>query len=181
MESINHAAIINPGQSIFLLGFMGTGKSTWVKKWAGLYNMPFLDLDELIEQATGSTVVGIFEKEGEDFFREKETEILKSQCNVQGHIISCGGGTPCFYENMNWMNENGFTVYLSATAPFILKNVLEDKEKRPLVKNINEAELLFFVEQKLKERMPFYNMAKLSLDAENLNINSLGAMLAPTQ
>ena len=98
MESINQSGTYLPGQSIFLLGFMGTGKSTWGKKWAGLYNMPFLDLDELIEQATGSTVVDIFEKEGEDFFREKETEILKSRCNVQGHIISCGGGTPCFYK-----------------------------------------------------------------------------------
>ena len=77
------------------------------------------------------------------------------------------------------MNENGFTVYLAASPSYILKNVLEEKEKRPLVKNVNEAELLFFIEQKLKERIPFYSQANLVLDAETLDINSLKDILSP--
>lgn len=177
MSIIHQSGTYMPGQRIFLLGFMGTGKTAWGRRWSQRFNMPFLDLDELIEQDAGKSVVDIFEKDGEDFFRVKEAELLRSKCIADGHIIACGGGTPCFYDNMQWMNEQGFTVCLTASAPFILKNVLEEKEKRPLVKNINEAELLFFIEQKLKERVSFYNMAKLVLDAENLKEDCLDTML----
>ena len=177
MSIIHQSGTYMPGQRIFLLGFMGTGKTAWGSRWSQRFNMPFIDLDELIEQDTGKSVVDIFEKDGEDFFRVKEAELLRNKCIADGHIIACGGGTPCFYDNMQWMNEQGFTVCLTASAPYILKNVLEEKEKRPLVKNINEAELLFFIEQKLKERVSFYNMAKLVLDAENLQEDCLDTML----
>lgn len=168
----------NPTKRFFIIGFMGTGKSHWSKQWAELYNMSFLDLDELIEKAEEKSVVDIFEKAGEDYFRIKEASILRDQCMNQNCIISCGGGTPCFHDNMAWMNENGFTVYLAASPSYILKNVLEEKEKRPLVKNVNEAELLFFIEQKLKERIPFYSQANLVLDAETLDINCLKDILS---
>ena len=135
--------------------------------------MTFIDLDVLIETAEGQSVIDIFENAGEDYFRVKEASILRDQLLHNNCIISCGGGTACFYDNMQWMNANGFTICLSATAPYILKNVMDEKEKRPLVKNINEAELLFFIEQKLKERIPFYEQAKLVLDAETLQENSL--------
>ena len=177
MSIIQQSGTFKPGQRIFLLGFMGTGKTAWGSRWSQRFNMPFLDLDELIEQDAGKSVVDIFEKDGEDFFRVKEAELLRSKCIADGHIIACGGGTPCFYDNMQWMNEQGFTICLTASAPYILKNVLEEKEKRPLVKNINEAELLFFIEQKLKERLSFYHMAKLVLDAENLQEDCLDTIL----
>lgn len=180
MSIIHQSGTYLPGQCIFLLGFMGTGKTAWGSRWSQRFQMPFLDLDELIEQEAGKSVVDIFEKEGEDFFRIKEAELLRSKCDEAGHIIACGGGTPCFYENMQWMNEKGFTIYLSANAPFILNNVLAEKEKRPLVKNINEAELLFFIEQKMKERVSFYNMANLVLDAENLQEDCLDSILRNT-
>ena len=79
---------------------------------------------------------------------------------------------------MKWMNANGITIYLSASPTYILENVLEEKEKRPIIKNINEAELLFFIEQKLKERTAFYNEAKMTLDAETLEPNSLNGILS---
>jgi shikimate kinase len=79
---------------------------------------------------------------------------------------------------MRWMNENGLTIYLSASPTYLLKNVMEEKERRPLVKNINEAELLFFIEQKLKERKPFYNQARFTLDAEELGQESLQQFLS---
>jgi len=162
-----------PGHRIFIIGFMGTGKSHWGQLWAKLHNMSFVDLDAVIEGTEQRSVVDIFEKAGEDYFRVKEASLLRDQLEHENCIISCGGGTACFHDNMAWMNEHGFTIYLSATAPYILKNVLDEKEKRPLVKNINEAELLFFIEQKLKERIPFYNQANLILDAETLHENSL--------
>ena len=163
---------------IFIIGFMGTGKSHWGKQWAEISNLQFFDLDTLIETEEGASVIDIFEKAGEDYFRVKEASHLRDLLKYDNCIISCGGGAPCFYENMQWMNENGITVYLSATPPYILQNVLLEKEKRPIIRNINEAELLFFIEQKLKERFPFYNQAKLTLNAESLDINSLGPIIS---
>jgi shikimate kinase len=157
---------------------MGTGKSLWGKRWADTNQMDFYDLDALIEKEEQASVVDIFERSGEDYFREKEASMLRDLVQIEHCVISCGGGTPCFYENIQWMNENGITVYLSASPQFILNNILEEKEKRPLVKKINEAELLFFVEQKLKERLPFYNQARVTLDAETLDINSLTAVVS---
>lgn len=163
---------------IFILGFMGTGKSHWGKLWAEANKMGFYDLDALIEEQEKASVVDIFEKAGEDYFRVKEASMLRDMLKHDNCIISCGGGSPCFYDNMQCMNDNGITVYLSATPPYILKNVMDEKEKRPLIKKVNEAELLFFVEQKLKERAPFYSQAKLTLDSETLDVNSLASILS---
>ncbi len=165
------------GPRIFLIGFMGTGKSHWGRQWADLHGMSFIDVDELIETAEGQSVVDIFEKAGEEYFRVKEASILRDQLQQQHCLVSCGGGAPCFYDNMDWMNENGITIYLSASPAYILKNVMDEKEKRPLIKNVNEAELLFFIEQKLKERTPFYCKAKMTLDAETLTVHSLKGIL----
>ena len=163
---------------IFLLGFMGTGKSHWGKQWAEVNNLQFHDIDALIEADEQASVVDIFEKAGEDYFRVKEASILRDMIKYDNCVISCGGGAPCFYENMQWMNEQGMTVYLSASPAYILQNVLEEKEKRPIIKHINEAELLFFIEQKLKERIPFYSQANITLDAETLDANSLTAVIS---
>jgi shikimate kinase len=171
MDTVKH-------QRIFLIGFMGTGKSHWGKLWAQKNGMGFYDMDELIEQAENQTVVDIFENAGEDYFRVKEASILRSQLEQENCIIACGGGAACFNGNMEWMNEHGFTVYLTAPASFLLQRIMDEKEKRPLVKNVNEAELLFFIEQKLKEREPFYNQAKAVLDATTLTENSLAALLS---
>ena len=163
---------------IFIIGFMGTGKSHWSMQWAKVNNMQFFDLDALIEEEEEASVVDIFEKEGEDYFRIKEAAKLRYLLKNDNCIISCGGGAPCFTENMQCMNDNGITVYLAASPTYILQNVLLEKEKRPIIKNINEAELLFFIEQKLKERAPFYNQANLTLNAETLNADSLAPVMS---
>ena len=179
MSTNQHSDYASAGPRIFLLGFMGTGKSHWGKQWADLHDMNFIDLDDLIEKAEQDTVANIFEKAGEEYFRVKEASILRDLDKYHNCIISCGGGAPCFHDNMKWMNSKGITIYLAASPTYILKNVLEEKEKRPLVKNINEAELLFFIEQKLKERNPFYNEAKIILDAEKLEPASLKEIISP--
>ena len=156
---------------IFLIGFMGSGKTYWGSKWANQYDHVFYDLDELIEKQAGKTVADIFEKEGEEYFREIETNELKKLADADKAIIACGGGTPCFHDNMKWMNEQGTTVYLQASPQYIYDKVLEEKDKRPLLKKISRAELLFFIEQKLKEREDFYNQAKIILAAQELTDN----------
>jgi shikimate kinase len=157
----------------FLIGFMGSGKTYWGKIWAQKHGLDFYDLDDVIETKEGQSIAAIFEKEGEGYFRKAETEALHTFSEKAAGIIACGGGTACFNENMQWMNENGTTVYLSATPPYILSRVKEEKDKRPLINKLNEAELLFFIEQKLKEREPFYTQAQIILPVTGLNENSL--------
>jgi shikimate kinase len=158
---------------IFLIGFMGSGKTHWGSIWAQDLNIAFFDLDNQIEKAEKKTVTEIFEKKGEVYFREKEALVLRSFAQKDTCIISCGGGTPCFGNNIQWMNENGITIYLKATTQDILQRVLDEKDKRPLIKNLNETELLFFIEQKLNEREPFYTQATIVLQTDTLNNTTL--------
>ena len=158
---------------IFLIGFMGSVKTYWGKIWAKQYGLSFFDLDEVIEKEQGKTVAAIFEKEGEAYFRKVEAIALHTFLDEQDCIIACGGGTACFDDNMQWMNDNGITVYLSATAQHIFNRVIEEKDKRPLMKKLNDAELLFFIEQTLKALEPFYNQAKWILAGDKINASSL--------
>jgi len=162
---------------IFLIGFMGSGKTYWGKIWARQKGLAFYDLDEIIESKEGRSVAAIFEKEGEGYFRKIETAALHNFSDKDDCIVACGGGAACFNDNMQWMNEHGTTVYLAASAPYILSRVKEEeKDKRPLINKLNEAELLFFIEQKLKEREPFYNQAQLILPVADLNEDSLSTL-----
>jgi shikimate kinase len=160
----------------FLIGFMGSGKTHWGNIWAKDLDITFFDLDEQIEQAEQKTVVEIFEKRGEAYFREKEADALRSFAQKDNCIIACGGGTPCFNKNVQWMNKNGTTIYLQAAPQDILLRVMEERSKRPLIKNLNEAELLFFIQQKLKEREPFYTQAKIILQTNVLSYTTLSTL-----
>lgn len=164
------------GGKVFLIGFMGSGKTYWGKIWAQQKGLDFYDLDEIVEAKEGKSIAAIFEKEGEDYFRKTETEALHTLSEKDGCIIACGGGTACFNDNIQWMNKQGTSVYLSATPTDILNRVIEEKNNRPLINKLNEAELLFFIEQKLKEREPFYNQAKIILPVTELNKDSLSAI-----
>ncbi|MCO6496159.1 MAG: shikimate kinase [Chitinophagaceae bacterium] len=159
--------------NIYLIGFMGSGKSHWGRIWAGKNQLTFLDLDSEIEKEFGMKVVDIFEKHGEDKFRELEKEHLRKTGERKGLLVSCGGGTPCFFENMEWMKQNGTVVYLKASEHYLLDRVMEETAERPLLKEVNAAELLFFIQKKLKERAPVYEEADLILDAESLEEKSL--------
>lgn len=158
---------------LFLLGFMGSGKSHWGRIWSRIAGMPFYDLDDMIEKTEQLSIADIFEKKGDSRFREMEYAALRSFEGQHSGVIACGGGTPCFGENLSWMNANGITVYLEATPNQIHQRVLEEMPKRPLLKNVNPAELLLFIEQKLKEREPFYRQAKFTLHVTELNNNSI--------
>jgi shikimate kinase len=153
---------------IFLIGFMGSGKSYWGNHWAEKHGYEFYDLDELIERKEGNPVVDIFEEKGEDIFRLIEAKALRELTRYDNCIIACGGGTPCFHDNMKWINEKGFSVYLYGPATYLFDSIINEKDKRPLIKKVHEAELFFFIEQKLKERTPFYEQANLILNIEEL-------------
>ncbi len=165
------------GRKIFLIGFMGSGKSYWGKKWAQQYGLYFYDLDEVIEKKQGRSIAAIFERDGEDYFRELEIAALLKFASKDNCLVACGGGTACYADNMKWMNDNGLTVYLQASPQYIYDRVLEEKEKRPLIKKVSRAELLFFIEQKLKEREDFYNQAKIILPVSELDDNFMPSFI----
>ncbi len=164
--------------AIFLIGFMGSGKTHWGNIWAKQKGIAFFDLDKIIEEEENETIAGIFETKGEVYFRKKETEILKRFEKEDNYILACGGGAPCYYDNIKWMNENGTTIYLSATPKYIYDRVVVEKDKRPLLKNLNQDELFLFIEQKLKEREPFYKLAKITLPVEELDTGSIQGIIS---
>lgn len=158
---------------------MGTGKSHWGRIWAARHRYHFLDLDEMIEQDEQRSVLQIFEQQGEDHFRQKEAISLRNTEHLKPVIVACGGGTPCFFDNIHWMNEHGLTILLESDPSTIMRNILSEEVKRPLVKNLNEAELLFFIEQKLKERAIHYNQAHIHLSTNGLDEKSIDKIIIP--
>jgi shikimate kinase len=162
---------------IFLVGFMGSGKNWWGSTLAESLDIPFLDLDKEIENSTGMDIVSIFEEKGEAFFREQETKVLKmlydnisdagtkkdSPGNMINAIIATGGGTPCFSGNMHWMNQHGITVWLNPPVSELVGRLEKETEKRPLLKGKTTEELALFIEKKLEERNPFYNLANIEI------------------
>ncbi len=147
---------------------MGSGKSHWGKIWAAEFKLAFVDLDEVIQMEEGSSVVDIFESKGEEYFRKAEAKTLRAVSEQKNTIIACGGGTPCFHDNMQWMNDHGISVYISATPDDILRRLINGQAQRPLIKKLNPSELLFFIQQKLKEREPFYNQCNIILQSADI-------------
>lgn len=152
---------------------MGSGKSHWGHIWALEYGFSFYDLDTQIEKAFKMPVEEIFEKHGEEKFREMERYHLRKFENKKNYLLSCGGGTPCFFDNLQWMKQHGTIVYLKASPHYILDRIMDETAKRPLLKEVNSAELLFFIEKKLHEREPVYLKADKILDVQKLRKNSL--------
>ena len=157
---------------IFLIGYMGCGKSTKAKQLAHRLECPVVDLDAEIVSKSGKTIAEYFAEFGESGFRNFESEMLKTFDYPETCVVATGGGLPCFYDNMHWMNANGTTVYLQM-EPAALVSRLHNRQKRPLIKDLNDEELLAFIEVKLEERNPFYSKAKIIVDAFDLDAEQL--------
>ena len=154
---------------IFLLGFMGTGKTYWGRLWAAQQNLRFFDLDTEIEKHTGLTIPQIFEQHGETFFRELERERLHSFDKEDDFILSAGGGTPCFYNNMQWMNENGLTIYLDTPLALLKERLIKEKMHRPLIKQLDEQGIEHFIETSIRKRKEYYSRAHIILSTESIS------------
>lgn len=157
---------------IFLVGFMGCGKSTKAKQLAQQLNCPVIDLDAEIVQKIGTSIDAYFAANGEANFRNLETETLKTFAYPATCVVATGGGLPCFFDNMEWMNANGKTIYLQM-EPAQLVSRLKNREKRPLIKDMSDEELLVFIENKLGERDIFYKEAHIIVDGFNLEIDAI--------
>ena len=157
---------------IFLVGFMGCGKSTKAKQLANLLACPVIDIDAVIVEQQGVSIADYFAANGEEAFRQLENETLKSFDYPETCVVATGGGLPCYFDNMEWMNKNGMTVYLEM-SPQQLVSRLHNREKRPLLKGMNDDELLAFIVGKLQERNVFYRQSKLHINSFDLEPKKL--------
>lgn len=155
---------------IYLIGYMGTGKTTLGKRLAAAYGYKFVDIDHYIQEKYGKTIAELFEKYGEDGFRQIEKNILKETATLENTVIAAGGGTPCFFDNMEFMNDSGTTIYLKASPEALNKRLCipEHKAKRPLIRDKNETELLEFITENLMKREPFYTKAQIIFETDKL-------------
>ena len=130
---------------------MGTGKSYWAQRIADAHKIDWTDLDAQIEKDALMTIKEIFATEGESFFREKEKEMLHKMTDFANIIIATGGGTPCFHDNMQWMNNNGITIWIDEPVEVLAQRLTKEKAHRPLIKDLNDEELLHFLAIKLSK------------------------------
>lgn len=156
---------------------MGSGKTTLGKKLSKRLGTTHIDLDTAIEDIEGRSVGKIFSDEGEDYFRRIESEVLRSSSKIPNLIISCGGGTPCFEGNMDYMNKTGQTVYIEMTAAALLSRLKKSRESRPLIANLDDRKLLSYINLTLGEREEWYRKAKHIIGGLNPDITQLSYLL----
>ncbi len=144
---------------------MASGKSWLGRNLARRLGCSFYDLDVLVEEEAGKSISAIFDEEGEKRFRELERQALHKTAGLDHCIIATGGGTPCFFDNMEWMNGQGISIFINAPVELLKKRLLANA-KRPLVRGLDEAGLTHFIEEKLAERLPFYNRSHLCLEPD---------------
>ena len=149
---------------IILIGYMGSGKTTVGKALAKELGLPFYDLDWYIESRMRKSVSQLFAERGEEGFRKIEHNMLHEVAEFEDVIVSCGGGTPCFFDNMDYLNQQGDVVYLKAQPEVLQKHLLMGKGDRPLLKGKNPDELIDFIREQLEKREPYYAKARHALD-----------------
>jgi shikimate kinase len=174
----NNLTTINQQSKIYLLGYMAVGKTTLGKQLAEALHYDFIDLDEWIEYETKKTIAQFFEEEGEVAFRKIEQEYLHKTFVLTNTLISCGGGTPCFYDNMEQMNAHGKTVWVEADVKDIAKRIQAQKNKRPLLNTLDSIMLEQKIETHLNERISYYNQAKFRFQSKNADILNFLAILS---
>ena len=152
---------------IYFIGYMGCGKSTIGRKLSSMLDLDFIDLDKYIEERNFKSIPTIFADEGELAFREKEHNALNEVAQFENVVISTGGGAPCFFDNMEMMNQTGITIYIAPDNETLANRLLKSKTERPLIIGKSREELLTFIETALEKRAPFYEQAKIIIRGKN--------------
>lgn len=162
---------------LYIIGFMGSGKTTAGKRLAASLGWSFIDLDKKIQEHTGMKIADIFSEYGEAHFRMVEAEVLKSLVTDSNTVISTGGGTPCYGNNMEYMLESGLTIYLKLTPLQLVSRLSSSSDERPLIRNLSGENLLKFVEERLAERAKWYEKSQLIIDGYNIDISLLNSVV----
>jgi shikimate kinase len=163
---------------IFLIGFMGSGKTTLGRKLAARMGCEFIDLDHKLEQQVELSIAEYFSIFGEAAFRTLESEVLKKTIYPDNVIVSTGGGLPCYFDNMEWMKENGKVIYIKLSPKTLADRLESGKEERPLLQDKHGDDLIAFIEQKLAEREGFYSQANIIADGLSLTAERLEQILS---
>ena len=153
---------------IFLIGYMGAGKTTLGKAFAREMGLTFVDLDWYIEERFHKSIRQLFTERGEDGFRELEKRMLHEAAEFEDVVISTGGGTPCFLDNMEYMNTMGDTIFLDVDIKVLFRRLKVAKQQRPLLVQKTDEELMAFITENLQKRLPFYTKAKHVFKGEKL-------------
>jgi shikimate kinase len=150
---------------------MGSGKSVYARQLGRELSKPAFDMDDIMEDLEGESIYDIFYNKGEEIFRTLENQVLVDLVKSnKGYVIACGGGTPCFYNNMQLMQSTGITVYLKASAPFLFDRLKTNRSSRPLIALYDNVELKEFISKTLAEREVFYRQADLVVDVETITL-----------
>lgn len=161
-------------KNIFLIGMPSSGKSTLGRHLAKRLSYKFVDMDEMIEKQELMTVQEIFKHKGEDYFRQIESKTLKSIEANQQLVIATGGGVPCFFDNIDYIKQNGTSVFLNVQAEDLLKRIQKsDINNRPLInKNTTDESLLKSLQERCAYRLPYYQQADIQIDG-NIDVDQL--------
>ena len=158
---------------IYLVGYMGAGKTTAARRLAQRLGWEVADTDDLFEAKYKISVCDFFNKYDEPLYRKLESEVLKETEKLENVVISTGGGTACYFDNMDWMNQHGLTVFMRISPAAAVDRVLHSRHKRPLARGKTEAELMEFVSQHYAARMPFYERAQITVKSEDFDLEGL--------
>jgi shikimate kinase len=159
---------------IFLLGFMGSGKTYWGRQLSQKLQVPFFDLDEQIINAEGKSINEIFESSGEEYFRllEKDTLHIITESH-ESMVMSCGGGTPCFFNNIEYMNREGTTIWLDVPIQVLYERLLRERSRRPLLKDLSDQQVRAFIIKKFSDRKIYYEQAEIVVNEDPILLDSL--------
>jgi len=159
--------------NIYLIGFMGSGKTTIGRNISKDLSLSFLDTDKEIEERNCLSINDIFNKKGEAFFRQEEQKIVNKIINLENTIIATGGGLPCFNNNIDLLNKSGCTIYLKYDKESLYNRLLADKKNRPLIKDFNHQELQEYINNLLTKRKEHYKKSKHAIICKDLETNKL--------
>jgi shikimate kinase len=163
---------------IFLIGFMGSGKTHWGMRIAESLQIPFYDLDAVIVNDEGISVSEIFKVRGEEYFRYKEKQVLeKLVTEKESFVLSAGGGTPCFFNNIEFMKRHGKVIWLNTSTGMLKQRLMKERLTRPLLRDISEAGLHTYIVRKLGERKMYYEQADVTVQEDNILLDPLISLL----
>lgn len=163
---------------IYLIGFMGSGKSTFGKKLAKELALPFIDLDKEVEIKAKCSITDIFKYLGEDTFRKMESDTLHELSEREEFVMATGGGTPCYFNNIDFINKKGKSIYIELDIQSIYNRLSQAKNIRPTIKDKKEEELMQFIKDKLKEREPIYKQAAVTINGLSVNLREVVSKLS---
>ena len=158
---------------IYIVGYMGAGKTTTARRLAQRMGWEVVDTDALFEEKYKISVNDFFNKYDEALYRKLESEVLKATESLDHVVVSTGGGTACYFDNMEWMNQHGLTVFMRISPKAAVDRVIHSRHKRPLAEGKSEEELTEFVNQHYASRMPFYEQARITVKSEDFDLEDL--------